>query len=184
MLGDRAEQAAFMNGMEAARCACTQKVAVAHGLVGARGGGQCLAVGPFHLDRRNCKKQRTRKVALCAQTCFGDRLLGNQRRHALGELGRAERLDRNGVDRARDRGLKSLGREAADAANAGAAFHQLRPVLRLARSERRNDTHAGHNHSWTSVLVARGCHRVLRQFTASTRAMPSPRQCPTEVTTT
>ena len=121
MLGDRAEQAAFVNGVKAARGAGAQEIVVSDGVVGARRRGQRLAMRPFDLDRRDREKQRAGKIALAPDPGLGDRLLGDHRGHALAELGRAERLDRHEIDRAGDRGLEGLVRKARDALDAGFA---------------------------------------------------------------
>ena len=103
------------------RGARAQEIVVADRVVGAGGGGKRLAMRPLDLDRRDGEEQRAGEVALAADAGLGDRLLGDHRGHALAELGRAERLDRHEIDRAGDRGLEALVREAGDAADAGFA---------------------------------------------------------------
>ena len=98
---------------------------------------------PFDLDRRHRQEQRAGEIALRADAGLGDRFLGHHVGHALAELGRAERLDRNEVDRAGDRGLQPVGRKAADRADAGLPGGQLAPVVGLADAERGQDADAG-----------------------------------------
>ena len=100
----------------------------------------------------------------------------------LGERGRAERLDRHEVDRAGDRGPQRIGGEARDVADAGLAGRQVLPVVGLAGAERGDDADAGDGDR-LARLLASGRHAVLLHRTASTSAMPSPRQWPTPVTT-
>src|SRR5207237_8923308 len=64
MLGDRAEQAALVNGVEATGGAGAPEIAVSDRVVGACRRGQRLAMRPLDLDRRDGKKQRTGEVAL------------------------------------------------------------------------------------------------------------------------
>src|SRR5262249_41941254 len=76
-----------------------------------------------------------------------NRLLGDHRRHALAEFGRAERLDRHEIDAAGDRGLEALVGKAGDAMDAGFSGRELGPVVRLAGAERGNDAPAGDHHT-------------------------------------
>src|SRR5262249_53454020 len=98
--------------------------------------------------------------------------------------GRAERLDRHEIDAARDRGLETLVGETGDAVDAGFSGRELGPVVRLSRAERGNDAPARDHHDRAPILAARRCHPRLLHVTASTSAMPSPRQWPTAVTAT
>src|SRR5262245_27460429 len=184
MLGHRREQAAFVNGMEAARCARAQKIVVSDGVVGAGAGRQHVAMRPLDLDRSNREEQRAGEVALAADASLADRLLGNHRRHALAEFGRAEWFDRHEIDAAGDRGLETFAGKTGDAVDAGFSGRELGPVVRLPRAERGNDASAGDHHDRPPVVAARRCHPSLLHVTASTSAMPSPRQWPTAVTAT
>ena len=136
MLGDRAEQAALMDGVEAARGAGAQEVVVSDRVVGAGRGRQHVAMRPLDLDRCDGQEQRAREIALASDASLGDRLLGDHRRHALAEVGRAERLDRNEIDRAGDRGLEAFVGKTGDPADAGFAGGELGPVVGLARAQR------------------------------------------------
>src|SRR6516164_3498060 len=182
MLGHGSELAAFVNGMEAARRARPQKIVVSYRVVGAGAGRQRVAVRPFDLDRSDGEEQWAGEVAFAADASLADRLLGDHRRHALAEFGRAERLDRHEIDAARDRGLEALVGKTGDAADAGFSGRELGPVVRLAGAERGNDAPAGDHHGRPPILAR--CHPSLLHVTASISAMPSPRQWPTAVTTT
>lgn len=74
---------------------------------------------------------------------------------AFAELDRAEWLDRHEIHRAGYLCLEALIRETTDAADARLAIHKLCPIVRLARAERGDHAHAGHDHNRTPVLVAR-----------------------------
>ena len=174
MLGHGSEQAAFVNGMEAARCARPQEIVVSDRVVGAGAGRQHVAVRPLDLDRSDGEEQRAGEVAFAADASLLDRLLGDHRRHALSEFGRAERLDRHEIDAARDRGLEALAGKTGDAVDAGFSGRELGPVVRLAGAERGNDAPAGDHHDRLSILARR--HPSLLHVTASISAMPSPRQ--------
>src|SRR5215510_7122790 len=184
MLGHRREQAALVDGMEAARCARAQKIVVSDGVVGAGAGRQHVAMRPFDLDWSDREEQRAGEVALAADASLADCLLSNHRRHALAEFGRAEWFDRHEIDAAGDRGLETFAGKTSDAVDAGFSGRELGPVVRLPRAERGDDTPAGDHHDRPPVVAARRCHPSLLHVTASTSAIPSPRQWPTAVTTT
>src|SRR5262249_51310407 len=74
--------------------------------------------------------------------------------------------------------------EPGDVTNAALAGRELRPVLVLAGTQRGDDAHARHHDDGASSLVARRHRPLPSPHTRSTRAMPSPRQCPTQVTAT
>src|SRR5262249_20873334 len=143
MLGHRREQTAFVNGMEAARCARAQKIVVSCAVVGAGAGRQHVAMRPLDLDWSNREEQRAGEVALAADASLADRLLGDHRRHALAEFGRAEWLDRHEIDAARDRSLETFAGKTGDAVDAGFSGRELGPVVRLSPAERGDDTPAG-----------------------------------------
>src|SRR5262245_53466213 len=184
MLGHRREQAAFVDGMEVARCARAQKIVVSDGVVGAGAGRQHVAMRPLDLDRSNREEQRAGEVALAADASLLNGLLGDHRRHALSEFGRAEWLDWHEIDAAGDRGLETFAGKTGDAVDAGFSGRELGPVVRLPRAERGDDAPAGDHHDRPPVVAARRCHPSLLHVTASTSAIPSPRQCPTAVTAT
>src|SRR5262249_10838141 len=178
MLGHGREQAAFVNGMEAARRARAQKIVVSDRVVGAGAGRQHVAMRPLDLDRSDRKEQRAGEGAFARDASLLDRLLGDHRRHALAEFGRAERLDRHEIDAAGDRGLEALVGKTGDAMDAGLSGRELGPVVRLADAERSDDTPAGDHHDRPPVLAARRCHPSLLHVTASTTAIASPRHRP------
>src|SRR5262249_61512407 len=97
-----------------------------------------------------------------------DRLLGDHRRHALAEFGRAKRLDRHEIDAAGDRGLEALVGKTGDAMDAGLSGRELGPVVRLAGATRRADAPAAVHPDRPPVLAARRCHPNLLHVPAST----------------
>src|SRR5262249_23202666 len=127
LLGHGRELAPFVNGMEAARRARAQKIVVSDRVVGAGAGRPRAAVRPFDPDRSDGQGQWAGEVAFAADASLADRLLGDHRRHALAEFGRAERLDRYEIDAACDRGLEALVGKTSDAADAGFSGRELGP---------------------------------------------------------
>src|ERR1700694_3856391 len=116
---------------------------------------------------------------------FADGLLDDDLGEALGQRRGTERLGRHEIDGAGNLGLKSVRREARDRPNAGLARGEAPPVLGLAGPERGDDAHSRHHHDGSTRLIPPGLHipDPFAQWAASTRAIPSPRQCPTPVTT-
>ena len=108
---------------------------------------------PFELDRRDGKKQRTGKIAAVADAGLGKRFLAGDRRHALAELGRAERLNWHEVDSAGNRRPEPFVGKARDAVDAGLAGGEPCPVVFFAGAERGDDAHAGDHHDRPAVLV-------------------------------
>ena len=176
MFGHRGELAAFVNGAKAARRARPPEIAVTDRVIGARAGRQHVAMRPFDLDRRDGKEERAGKVAFAADARLADRLLRDHCGHALAQFGRAERLDRDEIDAAGDRRLEAFVGKTGDAVDAGFPGRELGPILGLASAQRGDHAHAGDHHDRPSVVAARSCHASLLQVTASTSAMPSPRQ--------
>src|SRR5439155_9831416 len=74
--------------------------------------------------------------------------------------------------------------ETGDAADARFSGRELGPVVGFARAQRGDHAHARDHHDRPSVLAARQFHPRLLHLTASTSAVPSPRQWPTAVTAT
>src|SRR6266700_3074658 len=116
---------------------------------------------------------------------FADRLLDDDLGEALRQRRGTERLGRHEIDGAGNLRPQAVGREARDRPNAGLARGEAPPVLGLAGSERGDDAYSRHHHDGAARLIPRGLHMPdpFAQWAASTRAMPSPRQCPTPVTT-
>jgi hypothetical protein len=176
MLGHRSELAAFMNGAKAAGRARPPEIAIADRVIGAGAGRQRVTMRPFDFDRRDGKEERAGKVPFAADARLADRFLRDHCGHALAELGRAEGLDRDEIDAAGDRCLEALIGKTGDAVNAGFSGRELGPVFGLARAQRGDHAHTGDHHDRPTVVAARSCHASLLQVTASTSAMPSPRQ--------
>jgi hypothetical protein len=145
VLGDRSEQAALVKRTKAARGRGAQNVAIGDGVVAAQLGGDGFAMRPFDLDRCNRQEQRSRKITLGADRRLRDRLFRHHVGEPLGKRGGAERLDGDEIDRAGNGGAQRVGREAADAADAGLAGGELAPVVRNANPERRDDPDTGNS---------------------------------------
>ena len=65
----------------------------------ADGASELEALRPFHLDWRNCQKQRARKIALAADARLSERFLGGNIGEPFGEAGRGGRIDGDEIGR-------------------------------------------------------------------------------------
>ena len=112
-----------------------QKVGIAGVGIRRRHFGHLDPVGPLDFERRRREKQRSGKTALRADAGLGDRLFAGEARDALGKLGRRHAFLISRIDRAGDGRAQAFGRKARDAADAGDAAGELRPIVGCADAE-------------------------------------------------
>ena len=148
--------------------------------------GDLDAIGPLDFERRQSNEQGAGKVALAADAQLSDRLFAGEKSDTLRQLGRRHIVLVHVIGRPGDRGAHAVEGKARDAADAGGAGSQFRPIVGLADAERGDNAHAGDGDDRTACLIARrwACHEPLLHSARVTSASPSPRQLPTLVTTT
>src|SRR5215212_7435730 len=143
---------------------------------------------PLDLDRGDGKEQRSWKIAFAPERGLRDGFIRGHIGKPLGKIGRGKGVDLHEVDRSSHRRFQAIRWKARDGPDSGFATREFLPVVRLARAERGHDTHAGDDNDRPSEFIAWCCHVPPRlpcrvHLMASTRAMPSPRQCPAPTTT-
>ena len=188
MVRNRAEQIAGVDVRETPAAAGSEQDVVIYGARFAGGPCDFFALRPLDFDRRQTEKQWAWKIALSSNCRLADSLFDDDICQTLGQRCRGERLDLDEVDGAGDTRLQSMGGEAPDGAYSRLSGGNFRPILDLAPAKRRDHSHAGNDDDRTIEAVTRrrlrvtqlcGCQagfKECRHETASTSAIPSPRQ--------
>ena len=109
---------------------------------------------PLDLDRRDRKKQRSRKIPLAADARLRNGFFGGHIAKFFGKGRRRGRFDGNEIDRSGHRRFQAVNWETRDGSNAGFARGKLRPVIFLAGAKRCHDAHAGDDNDWPAEFVA------------------------------
>ena len=130
-----------------------QEVAIVRILIGRRHFRHLDPVLPFYFERRRRQAQRTGKTAGRCDAGFRDRFFAGEDGHALGQLCRRHVIPIDLVGSAGDRGAQPLDWKARNAADAGHAAGQFRPIVRLADAERRDHADASDGNDGTARFV-------------------------------
>src|SRR6185369_9767349 len=104
-VGHGAKEASLVHATKTAGGGRAQEVIVNQRRISSRCGSKGFAVRPFDLHWSNRKKERPREIGLASNARLSECLLDDTLRHALAELGRAERFDLNEINRAGNGGL-------------------------------------------------------------------------------